>query len=93
MSKIVVLLCALCGAALHGQQNTGALLGAVSDPRAAMIPGAPVEVIHVATNIGLSLVTPQFHIPNRVLGTSQFGSITNVVNTARQIQFALKFRW
>jgi hypothetical protein len=37
--------------------------------------------------------TPQFHIPNRVLGTPQFGSVTDVVNTARQIQLALKFKW
>ena len=30
-------------------------------------------------------------IPNRILGTSQFGSITDLENTTRQIQFALKF--
>jgi hypothetical protein len=35
--------------------------------------------------------TPQFQNPNRILGTPQFGSITDLVNTARQIQFALKF--
>jgi hypothetical protein len=35
--------------------------------------------------------TPQFQNPNRILGTSQFGSITDLVNTSRQIQFALKF--
>jgi hypothetical protein len=35
--------------------------------------------------------TPQFFIPNRVVGTPQFGSITDVVNSARQTQFALKF--
>jgi hypothetical protein len=35
--------------------------------------------------------TPQFQNPNRILGTSQFGSITDLVNSARQIQFALKF--
>jgi hypothetical protein len=37
------------------------------------------------------LNTPQFFIPNRTLGVPQFGSITDVVNNARQIQFALKF--
>ena len=37
--------------------------------------------------------TPQFQIPNRLVGTPQFGSITDVVNTARQIQLALKFRF
>lgn len=35
--------------------------------------------------------TPQFHIPNRIFGNPQFGSITDVVNTARQVQFAIKF--
>jgi hypothetical protein len=35
--------------------------------------------------------TPQFYIPNRVLGVPQFGSITDVVNNQRQIQLALKF--
>ncbi len=35
--------------------------------------------------------TPQFFIPNRTLGTPQFGSITDVVNSGRQIQFAMKF--
>lgn len=35
--------------------------------------------------------TPQFQNPNRILGTSQFGSITDLVNSPRQIQFALKF--
>jgi hypothetical protein len=35
--------------------------------------------------------TPQFQIPNRVLGTPQFGTVTDVVNTARQTQLALKF--
>lgn len=35
--------------------------------------------------------TPQLFIPNRIFGTPQFGSITDVVNSARQIQFALKF--
>jgi Carboxypeptidase regulatory-like domain/TonB dependent receptor-like, beta-barrel len=35
--------------------------------------------------------TPQFQNPNRIKGTSQFGSITDLVNTSRQIQFALKF--
>lgn len=37
--------------------------------------------------------TPQFFIPNRTLGTPQFGTITDVVNPARQIQFALKLRF
>jgi len=37
------------------------------------------------------LNTPQFFIPNRTLGVPQFGSITDVVNNSRQIQFALKF--
>jgi hypothetical protein len=37
--------------------------------------------------------TPQFQIPNRLVGTPQFGSITDVVNYARQIQLALKFRF
>ena len=36
------------------------------------------------------LNTPQFYIPNRVLGVPQFGSITDVVNNQRQIQLALK---
>jgi hypothetical protein len=37
------------------------------------------------------LNTPQFFIPNRTFGVPQFGSITDVVNNSRQIQFALKF--
>ncbi len=39
------------------------------------------------------LNTPQFQIPNRLVGTPQFGSITDVVNYGRQIQLALKFRF
>jgi hypothetical protein len=34
--------------------------------------------------------TPQFDIPNRLAGTPQFGTITGVVNSQRQIQFSLK---
>jgi hypothetical protein len=34
--------------------------------------------------------TPQFDIPNRLVGTPQFGTITGVVNNQRQIQFSLK---
>ena len=34
--------------------------------------------------------TPQFDIPNRLAGTPQFGTITGVVNSPRQIQFSLK---
>src|SRR5581483_7722344 len=37
------------------------------------------------------LNTPQFDIPNRLVGTPQFGTITGVVNSQRQIQFSLKF--
>jgi hypothetical protein len=36
------------------------------------------------------LNTPQFDIPNRSFGTPQFGTITGVVNSQRQIQFSLK---
>jgi hypothetical protein len=36
------------------------------------------------------LNTPQFDIPNRLAGTPQFGSITGVVNSQRQVQFSLK---
>jgi hypothetical protein len=33
---------------------------------------------------------PQFDIPNRLVGTPQFGTITGVVNSQRQVQFSLK---
>lgn len=37
--------------------------------------------------------TPQFQAPNSTFGTPQFGTISNLVYIARQIQFALKFRF
>jgi len=33
---------------------------------------------------------PQFDIPNHTVGTPQFGTITGVVNSQRQVQFSLK---
>jgi hypothetical protein len=33
---------------------------------------------------------PQFDIPNRLVGTPQFGTITGVVNSQRQVQLSLK---
>jgi hypothetical protein len=33
---------------------------------------------------------PQFEIPGRTVGTPQFGTITGVVNSQRQVQFSLK---
>ena len=37
--------------------------------------------------------TPQFQAPNSTFGTPQFGTISNLVYIARQIQFALKLRF
>ncbi len=37
--------------------------------------------------------TPQFQAPNSTFGTPQFGTISNLVYIARQIQFAMKIRF
>jgi hypothetical protein len=36
---------------------------------------------------------PQFATPNRLFGAAGFGSITNIVNTSRDIQLGLKLIW
>ena len=42
---------------LNAQQNVGRILGSVSDPSGAVVPGAGVEVTNTATDLRLEMTT------------------------------------
>jgi hypothetical protein len=40
----------LSSAVVHAQQATGTITGTITDPQGAVVPGAAVEVLNIATN-------------------------------------------
>ena len=61
----------LAGGLCYGQESRATVLGRVTDPTGAVVPGANVRAINLATNSGASSVTNQsgsFEIPYLVPG-------------------------
>ncbi|MDX2030497.1 MAG: TonB-dependent receptor [Blastocatellia bacterium] len=67
----VTLVAMMVGAAL-AQQGRGTILGTVTDPTGAVVPGAQVEVVNINTNQSFTVVTNNegaFSVPNLIVGS------------------------
>src|ERR1700691_6105650 len=72
IQRIVVCLFALFSiAAVHSQVSTGSILGNVTDPSGAVVPGATITITNVATNEAFSTVSNGsglYTVPNLAAG-------------------------
>jgi hypothetical protein len=72
IQRIVVCLFALFSfAAVHSQVSTGSILGSVTDPSGAVVPGATITITNVATNVAFSTVSNGsglYTVPNLAAG-------------------------
>src|SRR5262245_42856514 len=53
----IIAMCLLCVTSLWSQTATGRIIGTVSDPTSALIPGASITVTNVNTQIAVEVVT------------------------------------
>jgi hypothetical protein len=63
--SLLVLAVLVCGTA-RAQESRGTILGRVTDPSGAVVPGATVEVVNVATNVRITSITNgagEFRVP------------------------------
>ncbi len=78
-------------------RNTGTSPGQVNFDFAAFknfpVGGERGRIVQFRAELFNIMNTPQYATPNRIFGTPQFGSITDVISDNRDVQMGLKFIW